>query len=353
VSAPSTAVWQTGTESQKSLRMETRGILAGPVALFAGGISPTTGGGSHGVVASADTTAGTNGDFAATVSGLVVTLGAGQCFINGTSSIDQGAYYWYQNASSTVTLATYNTQARTDLIGVWVKDNAEDSSGATTTALDKVTGTPGAGVPTVPVGFEVMWQAAVPANSGTVVLTDKRTYASAVGGVIRCKSTQRPSGAARWQGQVIYELDTNRMWAYSGTAWQPVKGRFGCSMGVTSAVIGTGSQTVIWTNEFEDTDGYSVADGSNQAITIPAGLGGKYNVTVWVASTAATAVGKVEIIRAGVSTLGAQSICVGGTDTTVARQVTLGAGDVITLKVTNGSASTTFNVTVELWRESE
>jgi hypothetical protein len=106
-------------------------------------------------------------------------------------------------------------------------------------------------------------------------------------------------------------------------------------------------------DQFEDTDGYSVADGSNQAITIPAGLGGKYNVTVWVASTAATAVGKVEIIRAGVSTLGAQSICVGGTDTTVARQVTLGAGDVITLKVTNGSASTTFNVTVELWRESE
>src|SRR5438128_2066378 len=101
------------------------GTLGGPVALFAGGISPTTGGGSHGVVG--------GGDLSATVpaSSLVVTVAAGQCFVHGTSSNSQGAYYWYQDASSTVTLAAYNTQARTDLIGVWVRDNAEDSLGTT------------------------------------------------------------------------------------------------------------------------------------------------------------------------------------------------------------------------------
>jgi hypothetical protein len=295
VSAPSVALWQTSTEPQKSLRMGLAGLLGGPVALFAGGISPTTGGGSHGVVGT--------GDFAASVpsNSLVVTVGVGQCFVHGTSSIDQGTYYWYQNAASSAdtTLAAYNTQARTDLIGVQVRDNAEDSSGATTCKLDKVTGTPGGGVPTVPAGFLVLYQAAVPANSGTVVLTDKRTYAAGIGGLIRCRSTTRPTGAALWQGQVIYELDTDRVWAYSGAAtWVLMLGRvrfLGTNSGGTTYNAGD-YLPFPWTSEGEDTDSMHSGTSTTVTCTVP----GTYTVSFEAFSSITPSADSIlEILRSG------------------------------------------------------
>jgi hypothetical protein len=346
VASPSIAVWQTGTETQRSLRMAEGGKLGGPVALFAGGISPTTAGGSHGVVG--------GNDLSATVpaSSLVVTVAAGQCFIHGTSAAAQGTYYWYQDASSTVTLAAYNTQARTDLLGVWVKDNAEDSSGATSCGLAAVTGTPGAGVPTVPAGFLVLYQAAVPANSGTVVLTNKRPYAAAIGGLIRCNSTLRPTGAALWQGQVIYELDTDRIWAYTGTAWAPVKGRFGCAMGLTSATIGTGTANLTWGTEFRDTDGYSSV--GNSVAAVPAGLAGIYDAFLFVQSASVqTAVGEIALFLNGTTMIAANAMAVGKQNFSCGRSIALGAGDTVSAQITNGSASMAFTTVFELYRKSD
>jgi hypothetical protein len=200
---PTPAPWMTGTVNQKLLRMMTGAALGRPLATFAGGVSPTTGGGSHGVVGM--------DDLKVTVqSGLTMAIAVGSCFINGTSSIDQGTYFAYNGATQTIALNAHNTQARTDLIIVRAQDNAEDASGATQLIHDKVTGTPGSGVPSPPAGSLVLAECAVPANSGTVVITDRRRYATALGGAHRCTSTSRPTGVALYEGQEIHELDTDR-----------------------------------------------------------------------------------------------------------------------------------------------
>lgn len=270
----SKAAWQTADPTpldQKVIRMAQGGLLGRPTATFAGGVSPTTGGGSHGVV-------GTD-DLKVTGTTLTLTVATGGVFINGTSSIDQGPYYGYVSVAESVVLNAHDSQPRIDLVIAQVLDDLEDSSGSDLFQITKVTGTPSGSpvVPTVPAGSLVLAQVAVPATSGAVTVTDKRRYAAALGGLIRCKSTERPSGAALWEGQWIYELDTKRVWLYNGTSWIPVLGRWGCEVGMTAAVsYGSGVSTVTFDSETYDTDGYHANPGAN--IVIPSGLGGVYSV---------------------------------------------------------------------------
>ena len=70
-----------------------------------------------------------------------------------------------------------------------------------------------------------------------------------------CTSTTRPSNP--FEGQMIYETDTDLTYIYGGTAWQQVSG--GTAVGnsglvyVTSATIGTGVSSVVLTNCFNST----------------------------------------------------------------------------------------------------
>ena len=92
----------------KTTRMAQGALLGRPTALFAGGVSPTTAGGSHGVVG--------NDDLLVTISaGLTLSIATGAAFINGTSSIDQGTYGGiYNNAAQTIALtATARAPAST------------------------------------------------------------------------------------------------------------------------------------------------------------------------------------------------------------------------------------------------
>lgn len=245
MTVPGLALWQTGTAPQKTLRLAQGGAMGRPMATFGGGITPTTGGGSHGVV-------GEN-DLKVTGSTLTPSIAAGSAFINGTSSVDQGPYFGYNHAatSAAVTLVAHNTNPRIDLVVLRVMDDPEDSTGSTLLKLDKVTGTPAGSPtpPTVPPGCLVLAQAAVPANSGAVVYTDKRVYATALGGLIRCTSTTRPTGAALWFGQHIIEADTNRILYYNGSAWRliapwrtavsgsSISGAFGVGTAVNSITL--------------------------------------------------------------------------------------------------------------------
>ena len=70
-----------------------------------------------------------------------------------------------------------------------------------------------------------------------------------------CTSTNRPT--TPYEGQVIYETDTDLSYIWGGTAWQQVSG--GTAVGnsglvyVTSATVGTGVSTVAVTNAFNAT----------------------------------------------------------------------------------------------------
>ena len=85
-----------------------------------------------------------------------------------------------------------------------------------------------------------------------------------------CTSTNRPT--TPYEGQVIYETDTDLSYIWGGTAWQQVSG--GTAVGnsglvyVTSATVGTGVSTVTVSNAFNSTyDNYVVLYSGGTAST--------------------------------------------------------------------------------------
>ena len=85
-----------------------------------------------------------------------------------------------------------------------------------------------------------------------------------------CTSTNRPT--TPYEGQVIYETDTDLTYIYGGTAWQQVSG--GTAVGnsglvyVTSATIGSGVSSVTVSSAFSTTyDNYVISVSGGVAST--------------------------------------------------------------------------------------
>jgi len=92
----------------------------------------------------------------------------------------RGSYFVYSDATERVTLNPSDvSQARTDLIVVRMHDGEYEGDASFTFAIDKVTGTPGGGVPAVTGDMYVLAQVAVAAGATTVgVITDRRAQLS-------------------------------------------------------------------------------------------------------------------------------------------------------------------------------
>jgi hypothetical protein len=259
------------------------GLLGGPVQTLAGGVGIMTAGGAHGVVGTNDLKVTQRGAGA----NMSVDVPAGFAFVSGTSILAQGTYSFANDATTNVSISTADgTNPRIDLIVAQVRDNTADGGGNNDGRLVAVTGTPGAvpAVPTVPAGCLVLAQVAVAAAVSSITnanITDKRTWVSAVGGTLRCLSTNRPSGASLREGVEILEIDTDRYLIYDGSAWirtgwYSSAGRTG-GIWTRNAVQSIGNATtvaVIWNNEVTDSDGFLTP--STATITVPAGLGGLY-----------------------------------------------------------------------------
>ena len=89
-----------------------------------------------------------------------------------------------------------------------------------------MTGTPSGSpaVPAVPANSLVLAEVLVPATSGAVTITDRRPYATAVGGIHRIRSAaHRPTTPARYPGMRCIELDTMTEIQYYGSGvWEIV-----------------------------------------------------------------------------------------------------------------------------------
>lgn len=282
---------QAGSHSAKAFRQANAGQLASPVQTLAAGTQITTAGGGHGVVG--------NGDLLVTQRGAginrSVDVAKGYAFITGTSSLAQGVYGFANDATVNLPLAVADaTNPRIDVIVAQVRDNTEDASGSDDARLFAVTGTPAASpaVPTIPAGSLVLAHVSVPANDTTIdnaQITDKRTFACSIGGVQRCLSTVRPSGASLYEGMFIYEIDTDRTWYHNGTSFILVGGpvprcvlRPGASTSSASGI----NTPVNFSTEAEDTDGFHSTVSNTSRITIPAGLGGVYLFSYSISFTA-------------------------------------------------------------------
>lgn len=160
--------------------------------------------------------------------GTSVNVALGVAAVRGTQQSDQGVYITSNDASFNVAISAADaTNPRKDLIVTRVKD-AEFAIAGDTGPIEVVTGTPTGGLtagnatgrPTPPENALVLAEVYVPAaaaSSASYTITDLRTRAYAAGGCAVCTSTTRPTSAP--VGQLIYEIDTKRVYAYDGTSW--------------------------------------------------------------------------------------------------------------------------------------
>lgn len=174
-----------------------------------------------------------SGELAVTENGtpnMSVNVAAGRAFVNGSQSSFQGSYFVDARSVTNVAVTAADaTNPRKDLVVAKVEDAAY-SGGTSAWSLAVVAGTPAGSPaePAAPANSMVLAMIDVPANDTAITnsqIIDRRTTtsgqgrATALGGVIVCTSTSRPSHS---EGRVIYETDTDKLRTSDGAAWNDV-----------------------------------------------------------------------------------------------------------------------------------
>lgn len=295
-----TALWLgSTTHTTRVARNHTRAMFGGPTASFTTGILPTTGGGAHGVVGGGDLLVTATG-------GLNFSIAAGNAVMLGGSALAQGAYAGIYNdaALASAVGAHHATLPRKDIIAVRIRDTDEDASGSEDCGHVVIAGTAAGSPadPAIPANHLVLARANVPATSGAITVDDLRTFANALGGTLRVRSTTRPTGAALWEGLHIYETDTDRTWVYDGAnwirgPWFSAAGRTGfAATGSTQSIPNAALTSASFDVETFDSDGFITVPSA--LATVPSGCDGLYTITAKVNLTSACG-GAVEIAAGG------------------------------------------------------
>jgi hypothetical protein len=212
---------------------------------------------------------------------MSVNVAAGKAFIDGTENANQGAYLAVNDATVNLAIsASSPTNPRKDLIVAKVQD-AEWSGATNSWSLAVVTGTPAASPaePAVPANAVVLALVDIAANATSITnanITDRRRRAFTLGGIVVCTSTTRPT--TPYEGQIIYETDTDKVYSYDGTNWAPPKNVHGGTLGYAAAsgntaVSGAGPTDIA---------------GCSVAVTVPANRRVKVKGFAGVGSTVAT-----------------------------------------------------------------
>lgn len=225
-------------------RLFSRMLMGADVRTIGG--SATSGTGNGGVARA--------GDFAVTERGaganMSVDVATGGAMVGGTESSTQGEYFVFSTATINVAITAADaTNARIDIVGIRVRDS-EYSGASNDAVVTVVTGTPAAvpAEPSLPANFLTLARVDVPAADTAIQnaqITDRRRRIAALGGSLVCTSSTRPS-VGLWEGQIIYETDTDLLLVYSGTAWEHLvrQGEWNTytpSLGGTSASLGNGT----------------------------------------------------------------------------------------------------------------
>lgn len=282
-------VWMTASSHDaQHLRALNTLAFGSPVGSFTTGVIATTAGGGHGIMMPTD--------FAVTQHGpdMSVDVSAGAACVRGSENPLQGVYGVINDATVNLPIAASDpSNPRRDLICLQVRDSGYGFDVTNDARLVVVTGTPAVS-PVDPSltsykNILVLARIAVGAGVTSIVnanITDLRTRASSLGGVLPCTSTTRPTAASLYAGLVIYETDTKIFQAYDGSAWIP-KVSIGAwqtytpviTGSVTNPTIGAGAApvgryTVIgktcMVRAYVDLGGAGFAAGSgNYSISVP------------------------------------------------------------------------------------
>ncbi|MFD7413537.1 hypothetical protein [Kitasatospora purpeofusca] len=165
---------------------------------------------------------------ALSMSGMTGTIAIGRAAVQGTSA--QGAYPVVVTAAETFTVANgHASLIRYDTVWLIAYDTLYDASGQTLVAVVYQQGTAGAGsppsAPASGTAYLRLWDIQVPSGAsagappnwvGGGLLTDKRVYTVALGGI-------NPGGssvAGQYAGQ--YRDNAGLLERYTGSAWTPI-----------------------------------------------------------------------------------------------------------------------------------
>lgn len=150
-------------------------------------------------------------------SGMNVVVYAGFAIIANSTSNLQGAYKAGSMVSNTITVAASDpTNPRIDLIVINVNDIGTSGSDA---FIQTITGTPAVSpiAPTAPANSLILAQISVPANTTTIssgLITDKRTFAAAAGGIVPYLGVSSSVGG--YPGCVAYDATNDRFFHNNG-----------------------------------------------------------------------------------------------------------------------------------------
>lgn len=172
--------------------------------------------------------------------------------------------------------------------------------------------------------------------------------------VAQVTSGTRPTGV---EGRLITESDSDRLLAYSGSAWVRVgnyssSGRTGFSLArAASQSIPGGATTftaISWDTEFTDTDAFIAVTADT--IQIPTGLGGVYAITGTIGWASAPGTNSsVEVYN--VTTAGIWRQAIGGasqmTSCAFSVVIAVAAADQLQVRVSHGGGSAV-NVTATI-----
>lgn len=158
---------------------------------------------------------------------MTVDVLSGVAYIPGTEGSKQGTYTVLNDATVNKTVAASDPSLpRIDIVVLKVQDSFY-SGGTNAWSIAVVTGTPAGSpsVPAAPANSITISQIAVAAGATSITnanITDRRSWSTSVGGMVRCTSTTRPGWvtSAVGLGQEIYETDTGLALIWNGTAWR-------------------------------------------------------------------------------------------------------------------------------------
>jgi hypothetical protein len=215
-----------------------------------------------------------------------ITVAPGLCCIDPGLSTPQGPYWVAIPTAEQHTLTAADaTNPRKDIVIVRVYDDVEDSSGLRLAQTEYLVGTPAGSPaePAVPAGAMRLATIDVPASGGgSAVVTDRRPFTVAAGGVLPIASSTERDALNPWSGQQIWRTDTGRAEAYHGGSWRTMPPYFpvGCQYRRATQSVPTATPTLIsWDQEDEDSHGFATTPSTT--ITIPAGWAGVYGFTYY------------------------------------------------------------------------
>lgn len=163
------------------------------------------------------------------VSPMVGRVSPFAAWVDGTSNSLQGGYPVVVDANTDLTFDNGEAgNSRIDRVVLQIRDNPYDSSGSQDGRVVIVKGQAGGAANAIPASSLLLWEVTVPTGATiggggftmSSARSDKRTYASALGGLIDVATSTERDLMTPYEGLHVWRRDGKARQVYTGSAWR-------------------------------------------------------------------------------------------------------------------------------------